>query len=266
MKRKFLIIVFVFALALSWNKPSEAQDFNFTRAYQDYLYSQNAYSQAYSSYQDAKDFYLKSPTLTLKEDARKKTLAMLRARDQLEAVYLTALRIKIVETKGLSGDEKNNIFGKIDPEVKWYQDHAKEYQDGDSLEALFSKSAGVEEHYKATTLPNIYESLFDISLGFEVGVRQDQEQIYSDLKKIVDSGVSSGSLKMDPFNRWFTDIDGLIGVLKQNDETSKTQIQKIYGQYFSLQGSYNTATDTLSDSLVSLKKLNGFLTGVLASI
>lgn len=258
----FIPIIVMFFVAATAN----AQDFDFNRAYQDYLYAQNVYNQDHASYQDARDFYLTNQTLTLKEDARKKTLQMLKDRDKLESVYLTALRMKIVETKGLSSDQKGGIFGKIDPEVKWYQDHVSSYQDGDQTDTLFSKSAESEDRYKSSTLPIIYESLFNISLGTEIGMRQDQEEIYASLKNIIDAGVGAGKLDINPFNRWFSDIDTVISTLKENESTSNEQIQKIYGQYFSLQGSYNTAVNTLSSSLTSLKQLNSFLTEVLTSI
>jgi hypothetical protein len=243
-----------------------AQVFDFNKAYQDYQYSLSIYQNAYSAYQDSKDFYLKNPTLTLKEDARQKTLAMLKDRDQLSAVYLTMLRMKIVETQGLSEDDKNAIFGKIDPEVKWYQDHDKSYRDGDPLEDLFTKSDESESHYKTTTLPILYESLFDISLGTQVGMQNNMTVIYSSLKEIVGTRVTSGNLDMNPFNRWFTDIDTLITTLNQNRDAAKTQIVKIYGQYYSIVGAYNTSTDILASSQKSLTQLNGFLNEVLISL
>jgi hypothetical protein len=266
MKKTALTIIVFSTLYLVLCTSARAQVFDFNKAYQDYQYSLGVYRNAYSSYQDSKDFYLKNPTLTLKEDARQKTLAMLKDRDQLGAVYLTMLRMKIVETKGLSEDDKNIIFGKIDPEVKWYQDHDKSYNSGDPLEVLFTKSGESESHYKATTLPIIYESLFDISLGAQAGMQNDMTVIYTSLKDIVSTRVTGGNLDMNPFNRWFTDIDTLIATLNQNSGVAKTQIAKIYGQYYSIVGAYNTSTDTLASSQSSLTQLNDFLTEVLTSL
>lgn len=262
----FKIILVVSALFLVLTNRAKAQAFDSNKAYQDYQYSLGVYQTSYSAYQASKDFYLKSPTLTLKEDARKKTLAMLRDRDQLISVYITMLRMNILGVKGLSNDEKNTIFGKLDPEVKWYQDHKSSYQDGDPLETLFTKSTEAADRYKATTQPIIYETLFNISLGTEVGIRMDHEEIYTNLKSIVDSGVASGKLDMNPFNRWFSDIDTTISQLKINDDKAKAKIVNVYGQYYSIVGSYNSGTDTLATSLTSLSELNRFLTEVLTSI
>lgn len=191
---------------------------------------------------------------------------MLKSRDKMESVYLTAIRMKILETKGFSEDEKNTIFGKIDPEVKWYQDHVSSYQDGDSTDTLFSKSKEVEDRYNSTTLPIIYESLFDASLSQEVGFRKDQENIYSDLKNLINDGVNAGKLDINPFNRWFSDIDNVINTLKSNEDASKTQIQKIYSESFSIKSGYKSATDTLVSSQTSLEQFNEFLTEVVNSI
>src|SRR6185369_830750 len=90
-----LALVIVFGLS---SNIVSAQTFDAAKAYQDYQYSLDVYNQANTDFEDAKDFYLTNKTLTLKEDARKKLLVMLRSRDQLEIVYLTALRMKILET------------------------------------------------------------------------------------------------------------------------------------------------------------------------
>lgn len=267
MKKTALIhVILVLLASIAFVPRVVAQTFDFNKAYQDYQYALNVYQGAYADYQDSKDFYSKNPTLTLKEDARQKTLAMLKDRDRLLSVYLTMLRMKIVETSGLLPDDKNNIFGKIDPQVKWYQDHMGSYQDGDSLDTLFGKSDEAQNEYKNTTLPIIYESLFDISLGAEVGIENDMVSVYSNLKDIVNARVASGNLDINPFNRWFSDIDTTIQTLNQNNDLAKTQIAKIYGQYYSISGSFGTSTDTLATSVKSLTQLNNFLTEVLTSL
>lgn len=244
-----------------------AQTFDFFRAYQDYQYSLSVYNQSFSDFQDAKDFYLKNPTLTLKEDARKKTLTMLRNRDEMMRVYLTALRMKIVETSGFDESDKNKIFGKIDPEVAWYASHKANYKDDDPLEDLFGKSSESESRYKTNTAPVAYESLFDITLGQEQGLRSSQEAIYKNLRSIIDTQVSAGKLDINPFNRWFTDIEAVIQDLKKDETEGQTQIQKMYGQYYVQPlGIYNTAIGPLDKSVNFLSQLNGFLVEVATSL
>lgn len=263
------LFVFLLTILISfgiYTSIASAQTFNSAKAYQDYQYSLSVYNQANSDFTDAKDFYTKNQTLSLKEDARKKLLTMLKDRDQLEVVYLTALRTKISELKGFSDGDKNGIFGKIDTEVAWYKSHIASYSDGDPAETLFTKSDDSKSHYSTTTLPVIYESLYDISLGIEVGIRMDHETIYTSLKSTIAAGVSAGKLDMNPFNRWFTDIDSNIQMLHQNEDLSRSQIQKLYDQYSSGNGAYGTSIETLTLSIKPLSQLNEFLTEVLTSI
>ena len=192
---------------------------------------------------------------------------MLRTRDQLLIVYLTNLRAKISETKGLSDADRGAIFGKIDTEVEWFTIHKTTYDNNDSLESLFTKSDEVKDRYKTSSSPILYESLFDISLGQEVGLRQDQETIYTTLRSTVEKDVASGTLNSNTFSRFFKDIDGVIADLKQNEDKAKTQIQLVYNnQYYTAVTGFNQATDTLTLSAKSLTQLNKFLTEVLASI
>ena len=267
MRKNILAVLILIVVLILTPKLSRAQTFDANKAYLDYQFSLGVYDQANSDFKDAKDFYLTNKTLTLKEDARRKLLAMLKARDQLKIVYMTALRMKILETKGLSESDKNSFFGKIDSEVEWYKNHMRNYKDGDPSEDLFTKSSEAEERDKSTSSPIVYEALFDISLGEETGMRQDHENIYTSLKAIIDEGVKNGKLDMNPFNRWFTDIDLVIGGLKQNEDLSKTQIQKLYGQQNNTSfGPYTEAIETLNSSLKSFSQLNNFLTEVLTSI
>lgn len=256
MKKVFISALIVIGVIVGISRQAGAQDFNFDRAYQDYVYNLGIYQSSYSDYEKARDFYLTNQTLTLKEEARQKTLSMLRARDQLQTVYLTALRIKIVEIKGLSGDEKGGIFGKIDSEVAWYKEHKGKYGDSDSLENLFDKSSEAEGKYKESTSRIVYEALFIISLGEEKSLRESHEEIYSTIR----------SMTPDPFNRWFSDIDSVIQKLKDNESVAKTQIQKVYSDTFSIEGSYNTSIGTLASSLTLLSQLNNFLTELATSI
>lgn len=267
MKKTALTIMVLGTLYLVLSTSVRAQAFDFNKAYQDYQYNLSLYNQDFTNYQGARDFYLKNPTLTLKEDARIKTLIMLRERDELMKVYLTAVRMKIVETNGLSTDQKNSVFGKIDAEVAWYINHKVTYLDSDPLENLFGKSSESESRYKTNTSLVIYEGLFDISLGQEEGLRSNQETIYRDLRSIIDQEVATGKLDINPFNRWFTDIENVIQNLKQNEVLSQTDIQKLYSEnYVQPKSVFSSSINPLASSVALLSQLNGFLTEVAVSI
>lgn len=260
--KKTAILLFILLGVFVLASGVRAQELTSERAYQDYQYNLTQYNQAYSDYQDAKNSYQINQTLALKEEARQKTLAMLMSRDQLMIVYLTALRTRIVESQGLSNDDKGAIFTKIDGEVSWYQNHKTNYNDNDSLDALFAKNDDAQNRYKTSTTLVIGETIFDISLGAEIGARTDQEDIYSRLKSIIDEGVASGKLTRNPFNHWITDIDFTIQTLKQNEDLARKSVQKVFTQTYYSVDSFTTGMDILNSSIKPLLQLNQFLTEV----
>ncbi|QQG41927.1 MAG: hypothetical protein HYV90_01280 [Candidatus Woesebacteria bacterium] len=263
MKKAVLTTLVLGSLYLVLSTSIHAQTFDFNKAYQDHLYNLTLYNQAYSDYQDAKNSYLANKTLSLKEDARQKTLNMLRSRDQMMTVYMQMLKQKIVEDKGLSGEDKNNIFVKIDSEVDWYKSDKEKYNSNDSLETLFSRSDEARARYKANTLLTIDEALVDIGLGEEIALRNEHEAVYSTLKTAIDAGVATGKLTRNPFNHWLTDIDATDSMLKQNESDVRTRIQKIYNQSYSPQGSFEASIEILGLGVPQLSQFNKFLTEVL---
>lgn len=239
-----------------------AQSLTFDRAYQDYQYNLTLYGQAYTDYQDAKNAYLANQTLSLKEEARKKTYTMLGTRDLLMSVYLTALRTKISELSSLKEEDRSSILGKLDEEVHFYTFHKDRLQADWDLPTLFANSSQSENQYKDKTSLIVNEALFDISLGQITGIRQAQEKIYSDLKNVINNGVAAGKLRQDPFNHWLTDIDSTDVTLKQNEDTARNQIQQMYAQTYTYQGGYTTSVNTLTSSIKPLSQMNEFLTEV----
>lgn len=267
MKKTALAIVFsVLILTSIGLKTSFSQDFNFDKAYQDYIFTQSRYSEAFSDYTKARDAYQKNQTLTLKEEARLKTLEMLRRRDELLKVYLTALRIKLVEVGGLTQAEKETQFGRLDSEVAWYKDHKEAYKDSDPLETLFSKSKGAKDHYDLDTSRKIYDALFNVSLGEVTDLRLKHEEAYAGIRREIDAKVAEGKVRIDPFNRWFTDIEGVIGQLKGEEDKAKKQIVKIYTEGYTNPASvFKTSIIPFETSKNLLSTLNGFLEELLTS-
>ncbi len=267
MKKTALAIIFsLIILASIGINRLNAQDFNFDKAYQDYIFTQSRYSESFSAYTKARDTYEKNQTLTLKEDARIKTLEMLRMRDELLKVYLTALRIKLVEVGGLTQTEKETQFERIDSEVIWYKDHKEQYKDTDPLEILFSKSKNTQDRYKLDTERKIYDALFSASLGEVINLRLKHEEVYSGIRKEIDSKVTEGKVRIDPFNRWFTDIEGVIEQLKGQEDKAKKQILKIYTEGNNNPASvFKTSIVPFETSRTLLSTLNGFLEELLTA-
>lgn len=265
----FLLVSSFFFLTSNAN----AQDFtpiesgfNSQKAYEDYVYTRSLYDTAYRDYEIKKDVYLKNPTLTLKEEARVATLEMLRARDDLHRVYLTAVRTKLSEIKGLTIDERGGAFSRLDSEVIWYTDHKSRYIANETVDELFRINADVEARYKTKTLPIIQDALWTISYGQEVGIRQDHETIYKTLTDFLNQKVTLGVLRIDPFNRWFLDIGATLITLQKNESTAKTNIQKLFSDKNVINSTYPKALTPLRNSITELNKLNRFTTEFLTAI
>src|SRR6185436_20397223 len=104
MKKVILLISFL-ALVLISSKVTFAQTFDYNRAYSDYIYNMQLYQNVHSDYDLAKSQYTASGTLEAKEKARVATYKMLTQRDEVVKTYLTAIRMKIKETQGITGAE-----------------------------------------------------------------------------------------------------------------------------------------------------------------
>lgn len=236
------------------------------QAYQDYQNQLTTYDDDYANYQSALTFYKKDPTLQLQEAARQSTLTMLKDRDLLVVVYLTALRSQIAETTGFTDDQKNAIYGKIDLEVVWYQTHITSYQITDDLPTLFTRSGESSSRYTTQTHPIIYESLFDISLSEEIGLRMAHQAIYNDLQNYINSLISQGKITIDPFTIWLNDTNNVLSTLNQNESLATGKISNLYTQNYSLNQTYNSGVLALSNSTSPLMQLNNYLTEMLTTI
>lgn len=261
-----LPLLLAIVLGLLWILSADklyAQNFDFNKAYQDYQYSFTKYDQASTDFDNAKNSYLKNTTLKLKEDLRQKTIQMLKARDQLIKVYLTMLRMKVVENKGLTDEYKNNLFAKIDPEVEWYNLDSSKYLDSDSLELLFDKGDQPKNRYESSTILIINEAMAYVTIGEVTEARTNHEQIFTGIRSLIDAGVSSGKLTLTPFNNWFSDIDATDQTLKQNEGKARQKIAELYTQSYSPKSTFNSAVNILEPSVVLLSKFNQSLNEIL---
>lgn len=150
-KATYYFSAFLTLLALAVS-PCRAQDFNFTKAYDDYLFNFNQYQKAHQEYVAAKSAYLTYQTLTAKTEAFDKTLALLQWRDKTVETYLTALRLRLAEATGVTDYEETVLYLKLDNEIGWYQNHYSILPSGGSPEDLFKTSEEAEDQFSATEI------------------------------------------------------------------------------------------------------------------
>jgi len=251
----------VWRLNLNQNKIDVfAEDLTPQKAFDDYVFAQDNYRSSLNALNLKKDSYQKNPTLSLKEEARLTLYDFLNKRNDYKRTYLTLIRTRIVETSGLTKDEKEAVYTKIDPEVIWYEGRKNELKTSDSLEDLLKKSDAEDLKYSAETLPVIYFSLSHVSLSSAVELKNSHIQIYNKLKTEANELVKLGRADSSLFDRWFKDIDAELAKITDVEAATRVEIQKIFTvENYSINKSYEKVVSVLSPIKSNLLQLNNFI-------
>lgn len=237
-----------------------AQDFTFTKAREDYVFTKDNYKKDLFDYNLKKDSYNKNPTLSLKEELRLSLYKFVGTRNNLIKNYLTMLRIKTLESTSIENSQKESIYTKIDPEVVWFGDRKNSYTNNTNLEDLLNKSKEEDLRYERDSLPIIYFTLAHISLGEVRTIKDSHIKIYNNLKNEADTLVKLGRADAGLFDRWFKDIELELNNISEIEKNTLTQIDKIFsGEDYLRDGAYKNAIEELEPSKASLLKLNGFI-------
>lgn len=174
--KRLLGIFLTFTLLLFYS-PALSQDFDFNRAFQDYLYNYNLYRSSHLEYVSAKSEYLTYKTLTAQTKALEATKKMLLARAETLKTYLTALRLKLKETTGILNYQQNMYYLKLDNEVTWIGTHKNSLPSAGTLEDLVKISTEAEKRYPTMEIL-AYQTLGTVMTGKEITLRDKiNEQI-----------------------------------------------------------------------------------------
>ncbi len=237
-----------------------AQDFTFQKSREDYVFSEDNYRTDLEDFNLKKASYNKNPTLSLKEEFRLSTYEFVGTRNILVKNYLTMLRTKTVESKGIESSLKESIYTKIDPEVVWYENRKTNYDLSNTIEDIIRKSKEEDERYQASTLPVIYYGLAHISLGESKASKNKHIEIYNKLKKEANDLVSLGRADAKLFERWFKDIDLELTNINEIENTTLNQTSIIFDtDEYKRDAGYENAIEELSPVKSNLIRLNGFI-------
>lgn len=256
--KKYLLAVLFFVSFLSLTPGKTlAQDFDYSRAYADYVYNLDLYRQAHSEYTLARSSYLQGQTLAQGEKTKEKTAAMLVARDEVVRTYLTAIRMKLKETSGVENSERELFFSLIDTEISWFEGHKDKISSAASLDDLVKDSNEARTRYESTELV-IYKALTTISNGKINFFQSRMKTSLIDIKAKVTEVRQNGDKKTDAIERWILEVEertqrasekqieaiGIINKLKNADKDkgsaySKAQVSlSLAGQYLKEANSY----------------------------
>lgn len=256
MKRVMIILISFFLIGF----PVFAQNLTTQKAFNDYLFAQDNYRTSLSSYNLKRDAYLKNPTLSLKEELRLVTFDFLNKRNDYKRTYLTVVRTRATELTGITKDEKEIVFSKIDPEVVWYEKRKNEIKQTDSLEDLLNKSKEEDSRYQTDTLPIIYFSLSNISLSSVIEIKTEHINLYEDLKNEANDLVKLGRADASLFERWYKDINSELAKINDVEKLTRTEIQKIFSaDNYQIKKSYEKVVEKLSPAKLNLLQLNKFI-------
>lgn len=162
----------------------KAQDLDFNRAFQDYIYNYNLYRSSHLEYVSAKSEYLTYKTLTAQTKALEATQKMLLSRAETLKTYLTALRMKLKETTGVLNYQQNMYYLKLDNEVTWISSHETSLPSAATLDDLVKISQEAEKRYPTMEIL-AYQTLGTVMTGKEVTLRDKiNEQISKTEAKI----------------------------------------------------------------------------------
>lgn len=237
-----------------------AQDFNFSKAKDDFVFVYDNYKEALYDFNLKKDSYNKNKTLSLKEEFRISTFKFINNRNTLIKSYLTMIRMKALESKGISESDKQNVYSKIDPEVEWYTKRTESYNTNDTLEDLISKSKEEDNKYQKDTDAVIRYSILHIGLGDIIDIKDNHQQIYNSLNQESKNLVSLGRANEELFTRWFNETENEINITNDLINKTKSQIETIFSEdVFKKDKSYQDAQKNLEGMKVNLLKLNNFI-------
>lgn len=256
---KKFIFLFVFLGWVFAGRSVVAQEFNYDRAYEDFEYNRSLYATAHDDYILSRIRYLSAKTLILAEEAKKATLRMLQARDETVRTLLTALRLRIEESKGLSDSLKESLFKQIDLEVIFYEDHKVKLISAGSLDDLVSDSDEAKERFEGITQPLIYTSLVNISVGKTVDKRGSIEKVISDLKTKVAEIQSEGDKDVTILDRNFIDLENKLARSRDKETQAQDLIAASNKSATKKAGYYNDAIAAVQGSYLYLREVTAYL-------
>lgn len=238
----------------------KAQEDPLQKVLNDYIFTQDAYNQSLTSFNLNKDSYIKNPTLSLKEEARKSLFDFLTKRNEYIKNYLLLLKTRISTATGLDDQEKQNVYNILDPETSFFTDRKAEYKPELSLEEMLSKSEQENLRYTTTTQKVIYYVVTTVGLSDLREIKNNEISIYNSLKEESGNLVILGRADSRLFDRWFNDINTELNNFSTLESKYIRLREKILNEDgFTLKGTYENTIEFSQELRSSLVKTTGYI-------
>src|SRR3989344_1418096 len=205
-KKLALTLLVLFIVFAAHVHSQEETEFDFNRAYQDYVFVLDQYQKEHSEYLLARAQYLQAETLVAQTKAREETAGMLEARDTVVTTYLTAVRMRLLEAEGVSDTTKNGLFDRLVAEMLWFKDHKERISSAGSLNDLVKDSEEASARFEETQ-KIVYEALSAIPTGKVSVLRAQMNLLLNRLKTRTFEIRANGDLDTQIVERWIIETD-----------------------------------------------------------
>jgi hypothetical protein len=264
MKKYILLSITLFIFFVSF-KTASAQDLDYNRAYQDYVYNFDLYKKAHAEYEVAKTQYSQGKTLALQQKAQEATAKMLQARDQVVINYLTAIRLKMAEIEGIDETKREGYYSLIDAETAWYRSHRDAISSAASLEDLQADSNEARSRYLGTEL-TIYNYLNLVENGKIFNLKNRPNDTISRIEGKVGEIRSAGDKDTTDIERWILEVKNRVTRSTDKETESWVILDTLKPAQKEKADSFNGSVAKLAESLQYLKEANSFLKQIVTEI
>lgn len=263
MKKLSILLVFLITSLFSFNFVL-GQDFDFERAYDDYLHNFNLYRNAYLEYVSAKSEFLTYKSLEAQTKALEKTRSMLEARSQVLITYLTALRMRLAETTKVIDYEQNMRYIQLDNQVSFLKSNKEQFSSPGSIEDLLAVSREVEGKYPAIELlayQTIETIVFDAENNLQDRVRKQAEKAEEKVNQMRTEGEETATLE-----RWLIEVREKINLSSQKQKEARSIISQMRAENSGKKESWIAAQRKYEESNQYLKEAISYLKEVVKKI
>ena len=241
-----------------------APEFDYNKAFQDYYYTTGIYNRYFDDYQSARAKYFQITTLATEDAAREATSKMLTARDDVIVTYLTAIRMKLRETSGLTEEDKNTTFDRIDTEITWYKDHKTQVPSAQTLSDLVTDSDEAKSHYLLTKAV-VYFALIQVAEGKIDYFRNQLNENISDLKVKIGEIRENGDKNVIPVEHAIIDIENKVQRSRDKEVEAIDRINLARGDV-NATIVYEDSLARMQESFLYLKEVNSNLREIIKQI
>ena len=254
-------IVFFFILA-----PQAIADDDYAKTYQTYIDKTGLYQTAHNDYLTARSAYLASGSLDSKNKAMTATLKMLQTRDDLTVAYLTAIKVKVTKTDGVSAGDKSSLTSQLDTQIAWYTSHNTRLTSAGSLDDLVTDSDEAKDQYNKETLFLVYSDIISMGAGNNSFMRNELQNVISSLQSKIAEIKGNQDKDVSAIERAMVDIQNKLSRSQTKDDDAKNAINSIKATDQNKDTKFQDAELLLSDSNSYLKEATQNLLQIITQI